>query len=131
MLNFVWVAFILIGFVAAVVQLLQGDLAIFARVLAALFDSARTGFEVSIGLVGIMCLWLGIMKVGERAGLIELFARALSPFFRCVFPGIPKGHPAGGSIVMNFSANLLGLDNAATPLGLKAMRELQEINPNK
>ena len=131
MLNFVWVAFILIGFVAAVVQLLQGDLTIFARVLSSLFDSAKTGFEVSIGLVGIMCLWLGIMKVGERAGLIELFARALAPFFRCVFPSIPKGHPAGGSIVMNFSANLLGLDNAATPLGLKAMRELQEINPQK
>ena len=131
MLNFVWVAFILIGFVAAVVQLLQGDLTIFARVLSSLFDSAKTGFEVSIGLVGIMCLWLGIMKIGERAGVIDLFARALAPFFRCVFPGIPKGHPAGGSIVMNFSANLLGLDNAATPLGLKAMRELQEINPQK
>ncbi len=131
MLNFVWVAFILIGFVAAVVQLLQGDAGIFARVLTGLFDSAKTGFDISIGLVGIMCLWLGIMKIGERAGLIELFARALSPFFRCVFPGIPQGHPAAGSIAMNFSANMLGLDNAATPLGLKAMRELQEINPQK
>jgi len=131
MLNFVWVAFFLIGFVAALAQLLQGDAGVFARVLSALFDSARTGFDVSLGLVGMMCLWLGIMKVGERAGVIELFARALAPFFRCVFPGIPKGHPAGGSIVMNFSANLLGLDNAATPLGLKAMRELQEINSRK
>ncbi len=131
MLNFVWVAFILIGFVAAFLQLLQGDAGIFARVLSGLFDSAKTGFDVSLGLVGIMCLWLGIMKIGERAGVIDLFARALAPFFRCVFPGIPRGHPAGGSIVMNFSANLLGLDNAATPLGLKAMRELQEINPQK
>ena len=99
--------------------------------LAGLFDTARTGFEVALGLTGVMSLWLGIMKIGERGGLIQLLGRALAPFFRRIFPDIPAGHPAGGSIVMNFSANLLGLDNAATPLGLKAMRELQEINPQK
>ena len=131
MLNRIWVAFILVGFVAAVVQLLQGDLEVFTRLLNGLFDTAKTGFDISLGLVGIMSLWLGIMKIGERGGLIELFGRAVAPFFRRVFPDIPAGHPAGGSIVMNASANLLGLDNAATPLGLKAMRELQEINPHK
>lgn len=131
MLNRIWVAFILLGFVAAVVQTLQGDLDIFSRVLTGLFDTARTGFDISLGLVGVMSLWLGIMKIGERGGLIQLFGRAMAPFFRRVFPDIPPGHPASGSIVMNFSANMLGLDNAATPLGLKAMRELQEINPDK
>ena len=129
MLNLIWVAFILVGFVAAVVQLLQGDLDIFTRVLTALFETAKTGFDISLGLVGVMSLWLGVMKIGERGGLIQLFGRAMEPFFRRVFPDIPAGHPASGSIVMNFSANILGLDNAATPLGLKAMRELQEINP--
>jgi len=128
-LNRIWVGFILVGFVAAVVQTLQGDVEVFSRVLTGLFDMAKTGFDISIGLVGVMSLWLGIMKVGERGGLIQLFGRAMAPFFRRVFPDIPPGHPASGSIVMNFSANLLGLDNAATPLGLKAMRELQEINP--
>ena len=131
MLNFIWIAFILVGFLAALAQALQGDLDIFARVLTGLFDSAKTGFDISLGLVGVMSLWLGIMKVGERGGIIQLFGRALGPFFRRVFPDIPPGHPASGSIVMNVSANMLGLDNAATPLGLKAMRELQEINPQK
>ncbi len=131
MLNFVWIGFFLTGFLAAVVQLLQGDLTIFSRVLTGLFDTAKTGFEISLGLTGIMSLWLGLMKIGERGGLIQLFGKALAPFFRRIFPDIPAGHPANGSIVMNFSANLLGLDNAATPLGLKAMRELQEINPQK
>ena len=131
MLNLIWIAFILVGFVAALVQALQGDLEIFSRVLTGLFDSAKTGFDISLGLVGIMSLWLGIMKIGERGGIIQLFGRALGPFFRRVFPDIPAGHPASGSIVMNVSANMLGLDNAATPLGLKAMRELQEINPQK
>ena len=129
MLNRIWIAFILVGFVAALVQLLQGDLDIFTRVLNGLFESAKTGFDISLGLVGVMSLWLGVMKIGEKGGLIQLFGRALGPFFRRVFPDIPAGHPASGSIVMNFSANMLGLDNAATPLGLKAMRELQEINP--
>ncbi len=131
MLNKIWVAFILVGFVSAVAQLLQGDLDIFTRVLNGLFDTAKTGFDISLGLVGIMSLWLGIMKIGEKGGLIELFSRLVAPFFRRVFPDIPVGHPASGSIVMNVSANMLGLDNAATPLGLKAMRELQEINPQK
>ncbi len=131
MLNFIWIAFILVGLLAALAQALQGDLEIFSRVLTGLFDSAKTGFDISIGLVGVMSLWLGIMKVGERGGIIQLFGRALGPFFRRVFPDIPAGHPASGSIVMNVSANMLGLDNAATPLGLKAMRELQEINPQK
>ena len=131
MLNFIWIAFILVGSLAALAQALQGDLEIFSRVLTGLFDSAKTGFDISIGLVGVMSLWLGIMKVGERGGIIQLFGRALGPFFRRVFPDIPPGHPASGSIVMNVSANMLGLDNAATPLGLKAMRELQEINPQK
>lgn len=130
-LNYVWIAFILVGFVVALVQLAQGNLAIFAQVLTGVFDTAKTGFDISLGLVGVMSLWLGIMKIGEQAGVIQLFARGMAPFFRRLFPEIPHGHPAGGSIVMNFSANMLGLDNAATPLGLKAMRELQEINPQK
>lgn len=130
-LNVVWIAFILVGFAAALVKLAQGDLMIFSKVLTALFDTAKTGVDISLGLVGIMSLWLGIMKIGEQAGMIQLFARAMAPLFRRLFPDIPPAHPAGGSIVMNFSANMLGLDNAATPLGLKAMRELQEINPTK
>ena len=131
MLNRIWTAFIVVGFLAALAQSLQGDLEVFSRVLTGLFDSAKTGFDISLGLVGVMSLWLGVMKIGERAGLIELFGRAVGPFFRRVFPDIPPGHAASGSIVMNFSANILGLDNAATPLGLKAMAELQEINPRK
>ena len=127
-LNVIWVGFILIGFVVALVRLAQGDVAIFTKVLTALFDTAKTGFDISLGLVGIMSLWLGLMKVGEQAGMIQLFARAMNPLFRRLFPDIPPAHPAGGSMVMNFSANLLGLDNAATPLGLKAMRELQTLN---
>lgn len=130
-LNLVWIAFILVGFLVALVKLAQGDVAIFTKILTALFDTAKTGFDISLGLAGVMSLWLGIMKIGEQAGMIDLFARAMNPLFRRLFPDIPPGHPAGGSIAMNFSANMLGLDNAATPLGLKAMRELQEINPVK
>lgn len=130
-LNYLWIAFILVGFAMALFKLAQGNLAIFGQVLTGIFETAKTGFDISLGLVGVMALWLGIMKIGEQAGVIQLFARAMAPFFRRIFPGIPAGHPAGGSIVMNFSANMLGLDNAATPLGLKAMRELQEINPRK
>ncbi len=131
LLNRLWVAFILVGFAAAVLQAAQGDIDVFSRVLTGLFDTAKTGFDISLGLVGVMSLWLGIMKIGEQGGLIQLFGRLLAPFFKRIFPDIPPGHPAGGSIVMNVSANMLGLDNAATPLGLKAMRELQEINPHK
>ena len=130
-LNRIWVAFILIGFAAAVVQTAQGDRELFSRVLTGLFDTAKTGFDISLGLVGIMSFWLGVMKVGEKGGLIQLLGRLLAPLFARLFPQIPAGHPASGSMVMNFSANMLGLDNAATPLGLKAMRELQEINPQK
>ncbi|WP_374265274.1 nucleoside recognition domain-containing protein [Zoogloea sp.] len=131
MLNRIWIAFVLVGFAAAVVQTAQGDLDLFSRLLGGLFDTAKTGFDIALGLTGVMSLWLGIMKIGERGGLIPLFGRLVAPFFRRIFPEIPPGHPAAGSIVMNASANLLGLDNAATPLGLKAMRELQELNPQK
>ncbi|MFM2059018.1 MAG: hypothetical protein RLY71_3403 [Pseudomonadota bacterium] len=130
-LNYVWISFILLGFLVALARLAQGNLTIFAQLLTALFDTAKTGFDISLGLVGIMSLWLGIMKIGEQAGVIQLFARAVAPFFRRLFPDIPDGHAASGSIMMNFAANMLGLDNAATPLGLKAMRELQDINPDK
>jgi spore maturation protein SpmA len=130
-LNAIWIAFFLLGFALALWRLAQGNLDIFSQLLTGLFDTARTGFDISLGLVGVMSLWLGIMKIGEQAGVIALLGRAMAPFFRRLFPDIPPGHPAGGSIVMNFSANMLGLDNAATPLGLKAMRELQEINPRK
>ncbi|MDM4765756.1 spore maturation protein [Pelomonas sp. SE-A7] len=130
-LNYIWIAFFLAGFGVALLRLMQGDLLIFSQVLSGIFDTAKTGFDISLGLVGVMSLWLGIMKIGENAGVIQLFARAIAPFFSRIFPDVPKGHPAGGSMVMNFSANMLGLDNAATPLGLKAMKELQEINPEK
>lgn len=127
-LNFVWLGFFLSAFAAATWQLVQGDLAVFPRLLTAMFDAAKTGFEISIGLVGIMALWLGLMKIGERAGMIDAFARGVNPVFRHLFPGVPRGHPAQGAMTMNLSANLLGLDNAATPLGLKAMQELQSLS---
>ncbi|WP_397534674.1 nucleoside recognition domain-containing protein [Roseateles sp.] len=130
-LNYIWIAFFLIGFGVALLRLIGGDLAIFPQVLTGIFDTAKTGFDISLGLVGVMSLWLGIMKIGEQAGVIQLFARGMAPFFARIFPEVPKGHPANGSMVMNFSANMLGLDNAATPLGLKAMKELQELNPQK
>jgi spore maturation protein SpmA len=130
-LNYVWLFFFLISFVVAVVKLFMGDTEIFSKLISGIFDSAKTGFDISIGLVGMMTLWLGIMKIGERAGMITLFAKGVRPFFKTLFPGVPDNHPANGSVMMNFSANMLGLDNAATPLGLNAMKELQEINPDK
>ncbi|MFD2163561.1 nucleoside recognition domain-containing protein [Paradesertivirga mongoliensis] len=131
-LNYIWIAFFIIAFIVALVKLIFfGDTAIFSAVTTGMFDSAKTGAEISLGLIGIMTFWLGIMKIGERAGMISLFARATSSFFSKLFPDVPKGHPANGSVIMNFSANMLGLDNAATPLGLKAMQELQELNPEK
>ncbi len=131
-LNYIWIAFFLIAFVVALFKLIfLGDTAIFSMVVSGMFDSAKTGAEISLGLAGIMTFWLGIMKIGERAGMISLFAKATSPFFSRLFPGVPKNHPANGSIIMNFSANMLGLDNAATPMGLKAMQELQELNTEK
>src|SRR5690606_7368470 len=130
-LNYIWIAFFVIGFVVAVFKAFTGDTGILTEMLTGIFGSAKTGFEISIGLTGIMALWLGIMKIGEKAGIIRLFARGVAPFFRTLFRGVPKDHPANGSIMMNFSANMLGLDNAATPLGLKAMNELQELNAEK
>lgn len=131
-LNYVWIGFFVIAFIVALAKLIfLGDTEIFSALINGLFDSAKTGAELSLGLVGIMTFWLGIMKVGEQAGMITLFAKGVNPFFSKLFPGIPKNHPANGSIIMNFSANMLGLDNAATPVGLKAMKELQEINPKK
>ncbi|WP_440134780.1 nucleoside recognition domain-containing protein, partial [Chitinophaga sancti] len=128
-LNYVWLAFFLISFVVALFKLIVlGDMTVFSTVMTSMFDSAKTGAEISLGLAGIMTFWLGMMKVGEKAGMIELFAKAVTPFFSKLFPSIPKGNPAMGSMLMNFSANALGLDNAATPLGLKAMKQLQEIN---
>lgn len=129
-LNYVWIAFFLVAFVVALFRLIVlHDTAVFANVMTGMFDSAKTGAEISLGLAGIMTFWMGIMRVGEKAGMINIFARAVNPFFSKLFPQVPKQHPAMGSIVMNFSANMLGLDNAATPVGLKAMKQLQEVNP--
>ncbi|WP_353140337.1 nucleoside recognition domain-containing protein [Pseudopedobacter sp.] len=131
-LNYVWITFFVIAFIVALFKLIfLGDVQIFSNVMNGMFDSAKTGAEISLGLVGIMTFWLGIMKIGEKAGMISLFAKGVNPFFSKLFPQIPKNHPSNGSIIMNFSANMLGLDNAATPVGLKAMQELQELNPNK
>ena len=130
MLNWIWLAFFLIAFVTAAYQaFVLGRPDPLRDVVGALFDSAKTGFEIAIGLTGVMSLWLGLMRVGERGGVVAGLARLFRPLFRRLFPGIPDGHPAGGAIVMNLSANVLGLDNAATPLGLKAMKELQTLNP--
>ena len=131
-LNYIWIAFFLIAFVVAVGKLvIGGDTAVFTEIINASFASAKTGFEISLGLTGILSLWLGIMKIGEKAGVIQAFARLAAPVFSKLFPDIPRDHPVTGSIFMNLSANLLGLDNAATPMGLKAMQQLQELNPNK
>src|SRR5688572_21115778 len=131
-LNYIWVGFFLIAFVVALVKLIFfQDMEVFPAMLQSTFDMAKTGLEISIGLAGVMSLWLGLMKIGERGGMVPILSRIVGPFFSRLFPAIPKNHPATGSIIMNFSANILGLDNAATPLGLKAMSELQEINPDK
>ncbi|WP_129020126.1 nucleoside recognition domain-containing protein [Edaphocola flava] len=131
-LNYVWIGFFLIGFIVALYKVaFLGQMDIFSTMVTNLFDSAKTGFEISIGLTGMMALWLGVMKIGEHAGVVNFFARGVQPFFKTLFRGVPKGHPAYGNIAMNFSANMLGLDNAATPLGLKAMNDLQELNPQK
>lgn len=130
MLDRIWTGFFLVAFVAAVFQsLVLGQTGVWAEMVTAIFDLSKTAFEIALGLTGVMCLWLGIMKIGERGGAVELLARLFGPLLRRLFPSIPEGHPATGSIVMNMAANMLGLDNAATPLGLKAMGELQELNP--
>lgn len=130
-LNYIWIAFFVIGAIVALFQAIGGNTAIFGEVMTGIFDNAKTGFEISLGLVGVMSFWLGIMKVGERGGVVSILSRIMAPFFSRLFPEIPPKHPASGSIMMNFSANMLGLDNAATPLGLKAMQELQELNTQK
>lgn len=128
-LNYIWIGFILIAFVVALYQLIfEGNTNVFSDIISSTFSSAKTGFNISIGLTGILAMWLGLMKIGEKAGLIEKFAKFASPVFSKLFPGLPKDHPATGSIFMNFSANILGLDNAATPIGLRAMQQLQTLN---
>lgn len=131
-LNYIWIGFLIIAFLVACIQwIFFGNIQIFQDIINSTFDSAKTGFEISLGLTGVLSLWLGIMKIGENGGVIKAFSRLVAPFFSKIFPDIPKDHPAMGSIFMNISANMLGLDNAATPMGLKAMKELQEINPQK
>ena len=131
-LNYIWIGFFFIAFaVACIKAFVFGDTEIFAKVMGSSFDSAKTAFEISLGLTGVLSLWLGLMKIGERGGVIQFFSRLVAPVFQKLFPDLPKNHPACGAIFMNLSANMLGLDNAATPLGLKAMQEMQELNPQK
>ncbi|MBK8805702.1 MAG: hypothetical protein IPO21_03230 [Bacteroidales bacterium] len=131
-LNYIWVSFFLVSFIIALIRLFFfGDLDIFQSLVTSTFDNAKTGFEISLFLTGVLSLWLGIMKIGERAGIISVFSRLISPLFVKLFPGLPKNDKAYGSIVMNIAANMLGLDNAATPMGLKAMEQMQEVNDKK
>lgn len=131
-LNYIWVSFFILAFVIALARMVfMGDMEVFPAMMNSTFDSSKTAFEISLGLTGVLSLWLGIMKIGERGGVINVLARMLSPVFSKVFPDIPEGHPVTGSIFMNMAANMLGLDNAATPLGLKAMEQLQELNTRK
>lgn len=131
-LNYIWIAFFIIAFISALIQLIFcGNTTVFPEIINSTFTSAKTAFEISIGLTGVLSLWMGIMKIGERSGIVGLFAKILSPVLSKIFPDIPKNHPVMGTMFMNISANLLGLDNAATPMGLKAMEQLQEINPKK
>lgn len=131
-LNYIWIAFFLIAFIVAVVKLIFfADFAVFPAIMQSTFDTSKQGFEISLGLTGVLSLWLGIMKVGEKGGVVNALARLLGPIFARLFPDVPKGHPVVGNIFMNLAANMLGLDNAATPLGLKAMEGLQELNAKK
>jgi spore maturation protein SpmA len=131
-LNYIWVGFFIIAFVVALVKLVFfQDTTVFPEMMKVSFEAAKTGFEISLGFTGVMTLWLGLMKIGERGGAIPILSKVVGPFFARLFPEVPRDHPASGAIIMNFSANILGLDNAATPLGLKAMKELQELNPQK
>ena len=131
-LNYIWIAFFIIAFVIAVVKLVfLGDYDVFPAMMDSTFSSSKTAFEISLGLTGVLSLWLGIMKIGEKGGVVNVLARLLSPVFVKLFPDIPKGHPVTGSIFMNIAANMLGLDNAATPLGLKAMEQLEEVKSEK
>lgn len=130
-LNYIWIFFFLIAFVFALFAWATGDTMIFQKIVDSTFDSSKTAFETSLGLTGVLALWLGIMKIGEKAGAVNVLARMLSPVFTRLFPDIPKNHPVMGSIFMNIASNMLGLDNAATPTGLKAMAQMQELNPKK
>jgi spore maturation protein SpmA len=131
-LNYIWIAFFIIGFLVALAQLVfGGNTQIFNELVAAVFSNAKTGFEISLGLTGALTLWMGLLKVGEKGGVVAILGKMIGPLFQRLFPELPKGHPAHGSIMLNIAANMLGLDNAATPLGLKAMKEMQEINPDK
>lgn len=131
-LNYIWIAFFIIAFIVALIRLIwQGDAEVFPAIMDSTFEQAKTAFEISIGLTGVLSLWMGIMRIGERGGLIAFMSRMLSPILTRIFPDIPKGHPVMGTMFMNISANMLGLDNAATPMGLKAMEQLQELNPKK
>ncbi len=131
-LNYIWLAFFFIAFIVALAKLVfLGDTQVFSDLIKAVFDTSDTGFRIALFLTGILAFWMGMMKVGEKAGLVQVLARALRPLFRRIFPEVPDGHPALGSITLNIAANMLGLDNAATPMGLKAMQQLQEINPDK
>lgn len=131
LLNYIWIGFFVLAFVVAIVRMIMGDGEAFGRMVDSLFGSATMGFEISLGLAGVLTLWQGLLKIGERSGLVSAVARRTSGFFSVLFPSIPKGHPVTGTMLMNFSANMLGLDNAATPLGLQTMRELQELNRDK
>ncbi len=131
-LNYIWIFFFVAAFVIALYRLLfEGDTAIFGEIMTATFDMSKTGFEISLGLTGVLTLWMGIMKIGEQGGAVGAMSRVISPFFRRLFPDLPKDSPAHGSIMMNLAANMLGLDNAATPMGLKAMQQMQESNPDR
>ena len=131
-LNYIWIAFFLVAFAFALVRLLfMGDTEIFPAIMDSTFTTAKTAFEISLGLTGVLSLWMGILKIGEKGGIVNIVARMLAPVFSKIFPDIPKGHPVTGTMFMNFAANMLGLDNAATPMGLKAMQELQELNKEK
>lgn len=131
-LNYIWISFFIIAFIVALIKLLfLGDVGVFSDIVNSTFDTAKMGFELSLALTGVMTLWLGIMKVGEKGGMVQKMSKAVSPIFSKLFPEIPKNHPVNGSILMNFAANMLGLDNAATPLGLKAMEEMQTLNKKK
>ena len=131
-LNYIWIAFFLVAFAVALVRLIfLGDTEVFPAIMNSTFSSAKTAFEISLGLTGVLSLWLGIMRIGEKGGVVNVVARWLAPVFSKIFPDIPKGHPVTGTIFMNFAANMLGLDNAATPMGLKAMEQLQELNTKK
>ncbi len=130
-LNYIWIAFFLIAFIVAIIRTIGGDLDVFSAIVNSTFDLASTSFDISIGLTGVLCLWLGIMNIGQQGGAIQIMSKLVGPFFSKLFPEVPENHPARGAMLMNFSANMLGLDNAATPMGLKAMEELQKLNTKK